>query len=282
MKKILLLFLFSLNLWPRIYSDIIKITCFYQIIAQSNPNEYPFECEDEFGETAPSSVPCDEVPCVTACEICQESYPCEEECPNILFCNHCEGLHHNPENCNNTNNSGNDIDDDNNNNNNNDNNNGYISGGGYNYYKITQEQLKKAAKETIQKIINDYGTSMAVCNIGVQTLFKKIYGFDPMSNLLANQMINYWQNSPDWESITMDEAISYTKNGHFVVGGWINPSTNGPGHVVVIMPGTDYSPDWNENVPNTMDTGGNHRWTSKRISFSFSAEKKRRYIIFLL
>lgn len=154
------------------------------------------------------------------------------------------------------------------------------TGGGNNYYKITQEQLEKAAKETIQKINQNYGTSMAVCNIGVQTLFKKIYGSNPMSNLCANQMINYWQNSPNWEAITMKEAISHTKNGHFVVAGWINPFTNGSGHVVVIMPGSGYSPDWDEDVPNSMDTGNNHRWISQRISFSFSAKKKDNILYF--
>lgn len=64
----------------------------FSATAQTSSSEL-YECEDDFGPYE-SSLPCEDTPCVTECDICKRSYPCDEDCPAIIFCTECIDYHH--------------------------------------------------------------------------------------------------------------------------------------------------------------------------------------------
>ena len=92
MRKILLSLLFSLSLFPNVGYKMSLITPF-SAMAQTSSSEL-FECEDDLFGPYESSFPCEATPCVTRCDICLRSYPCDEECPAIIFCPECIDYHH--------------------------------------------------------------------------------------------------------------------------------------------------------------------------------------------
>lgn len=75
MRKIVLISLFLLNLLPMIENGCIK-TCIVTATAQIMGTEQ-YDCEDELGPYQ-SSFPCGVEPCVTTCEYCDESMPCNQ------------------------------------------------------------------------------------------------------------------------------------------------------------------------------------------------------------
>ena len=141
--------------------------------------------------------------------------------------------------------------------------------------KKSPSQITDMAKSTVADMISKYGKNMAVCNFGVNTMFKSLFGTNDLDGKRANDMVKYWQNNPShWEQISVSEAQQLANEGYFVVAGWINPS-GGSGHVVVVVPGEEtYSPKWGCDVPQTMDTGGNKRTPSQPISDGFGPDKK--------
>ncbi len=163
---------------------------------------------------------------------------------------------------------------------------GGSSGGGNGKpsYVTTTTKLKSAATSAVSQVINGYGSYSAACNIGVQAMFKNIFGssnLPPGMTGLANDMVRAWANNPGyWHSISLSEAQSYANKGYFVVAGYINP-TGGSGHVVVIVPGNEsYSYSWKCNVPTAMDTGYKKRYSAVPISNSFGPQKKNSVFIY--
>lgn len=143
-----------------------------------------------------------------------------------------------------------------------------------NQNKKDVESIKIAVKDTVKEIISRFGTQKAYCNIGVKSVFEKLFNNKELNGMVANQMVRYWQNSSHWTSISMSQAQELANQGYFVVAGWINPSGES-GHVVVIVPGEEtYSNSWGGYVPNSMDTGSNKRRETGPISASFGSNKK--------
>lgn len=148
--------------------------------------------------------------------------------------------------------------------------------------KIPTETLSSKAKGSVDLMRILYGNQMAVCNLGVQALFKQIFGssnLPPGMSGLANDMVTAWSGNPAyWQSISLSEAQSYANQGYFVVAGYYN--ANGSGHVVVIVPGEEVSSaSWGCKVPHTMDTGRNKRSSQMPLSQSFSSRLKQ-YVYF--
>lgn len=83
MKKIWLILIFLLNLTPNISNGTFTLTGMNKMFAQLGVNE--FICEDEFGESFDSSVPCDMIACVSTCQTCGEQGICEDDhvCPDV-------------------------------------------------------------------------------------------------------------------------------------------------------------------------------------------------------
>lgn len=101
-------------------------------------------------------------------------------------------------------------------------------------------------------------------------------------NCTANQMVRYWQDTPEkWQRISMEKAMEMANQGYFVVAGWVNPSGQS-GHVVVVVPGEgEISYSWgNIKVPYVMDTGPGRRVGKQLISGSFSPKKKDKVVYF--
>ena len=64
----------------------------------------------------------------------------------------------------------------------------------------SKENLRKAASGSVEQMKNKYGLEMAVCNFGVQTMFKAIFGdtdLPPGMSGRANDMVTVWENHPD-------------------------------------------------------------------------------------
>ena len=157
-------------------------------------------------------------------------------------------------------------------------------GNGKPSYVTTTTKLKSAATSAVSQVINGYGSYSAACNIGVQAMFKNIFGssnLPPGMTGLANDMVRAWANNPGyWHSISLSEAQDYANRGYFVVAGYINP-TGRSGHVVVVVPGSmQESASWNCQVPVVMDTGGGRRRTSCLLSVGFGRDKKSNVVFF--
>lgn len=145
--------------------------------------------------------------------------------------------------------------------------------------KSSPATLTTTANKTVSTMKSKYGSSQAVCNFGVQTAFKSIYGssnLPPGMKGRANEMAKAWADNPKyWQPISLSEAQSYANQGYFVVAGYINPVPGRSGHVVVVVPGQEKKSDsWGCNVPNVMDTGSNKRTDKQWLSQSFRSSQK--------
>ena len=120
---------------------------------------------------------------------------------------------------------------------------------------------------------------MAVCNFGVQTMFKAIFGdtdLPPGMSGRANDMVTVWENHPEyWVPTELSKAQELANAGYFVVVGWKNPDTGRSGHVSVVVPGKEvYSSSWGCYVPVTMDTGYKKRESYMSLSRGYGSNKK--------
>ncbi len=142
-------------------------------------------------------------------------------------------------------------------------------------FKMTPEGLTEAANETVQYIIStdEKGETTARCNEGVRYMFQQCCNSNSLDGMLANQMVDYMESSPDWQKVPIGEVQGLANEGYFVIGGWKNP-TGGHGHVVVAVPGEAvYSGNWGCYVPMVMDTGGGKRYSSISAKYCFGKEK---------
>lgn len=150
-------------------------------------------------------------------------------------------------------------------------------------HKVTADKISSATSYAVQQVIKNWGRQQKACNIGVQEAFKRLYGYLPKGlNCTANQMVRYWQDTPEkWQRISMEKAMEMANQGYFVVAGWVNPSGQ-IGHVVVMVPGEgEISYSWgNIKVPYVMDTGPGRRVGKQLISGSFSPKKKDKVVYF--
>ena len=92
---------------------------------------------------------------------------------------------------------------------------GGSSGGGNNgegdesliNHQISAEKITTATENAVKMLLEKYGLSTPVCNIGVQTVFYELYSSADLNNMRANDMIDYWSQNPSkWEPIKMSEA----------------------------------------------------------------------------
>lgn len=147
--------------------------------------------------------------------------------------------------------------------------------------KVSKDSLEMAAKKVLEKIIRKYGSSQAVCNIGVNAMFEYLFGSNALNGMRANEIVRYWMSHPSqWQRISMSEAQALANKGYFVVAGWINP-TGRSGHVVVVVPGTAvYRSNWGGYIPNVMDTGEEKRTVKQLLSNSFNSAKRNDIVFF--
>ena len=149
-------------------------------------------------------------------------------------------------------------------------------------HQISAEKITTATENAVKMLLEKYGLSTPVCNIGVQIVFYELYSSADLNNMRANDMIDYWSQNPSkWEPIKMSEAQELANEGWFVVAGW--KATSGSGHVVVIVPGITNKGNWNGlyiNIPKAMDTGANMKTPSQGLNFSFGKKKHKDVIFF--
>jgi hypothetical protein len=65
---------------------------------------------------------------------------------------------------------------------------------------IAEEDLPKKAK----------------CNVGVYSVFEKLTGSKALNGKNANDIVNHFADSPDWEEIPMDQAQQMANEGNIV------------------------------------------------------------------
>ena len=142
-------------------------------------------------------------------------------------------------------------------------------------HQKTAAQITNAAKNAVAEMIAKHDMDEAVCNYGVNAVFKSLFGSNELDGKKANDMVRYWQNNPShWEQISVSQAQQLANEGYFVVAGWINPNSGRSGHVVVVVPGEEsYSGMWGCDVPTVMDTGLNKRTSGTSIAYSFDKRK---------
>lgn len=142
------------------------------------------------------------------------------------------------------------------------------------------DKLKNAVKEAVLQTIKTNGSKIAACNIGVNNAFTNLYKSTELKGKKANQLVEYWKSSVNWQQISISQAQQLANKGYFIVAGWKNP-TGRSGHVVVIVPGKEtYSPSWRQNVPRIMDTGPNRRSSDLPLSAGFANDKKNEVLFF--
>lgn len=217
---------------------------------------------------------CENKECTCPCPFCLKS-PCECNTENCLFCGKypCECEYNTGGGGGSSSNNGN------NNSSNNWGDNNQNSSGNTNTTGITVANIIQATKNSVKKVIQNFGYKKAYCNQGVNCAFQELVGSTVLSNMNANTMVRYWISSSDWTEITLAEAQAYANNGYFTVAGWINTSlradgTEQSGHVVVIVPGETQKGWGGMDLPCAMDTGGGMREERQKLSLSFGSDKK--------
>jgi hypothetical protein len=144
------------------------------------------------------------------------------------------------------------------------------SSGNNNTHQLNASAISLAVNRAYNSILNtDYGSKAARCNEGLRNAFKETFGSSATSldGKLANDMVNYWRTSSQWQTISKSQAQALANAGYFVVAGWKNSSGNG--HVVVIVPGSEV-----DGWPSGMDTGLGKRWKSRGINYSWGRDKR--------
>ena len=138
------------------------------------------------------------------------------------------------------------------------------------------ENISSAAQEAVNLITEKYGDIKPECNISVNEAFKQLTGSTELEKKVADEMVDHWETSEDWEEIPMSEAQELANKGEFVVAGAQAGPDENMGHVVVIVPGEEEpSTEWNCKVPMAMDTGKGRRWSSRKVSYSWRKERKK-------
>jgi len=149
--------------------------------------------------------------------------------------------------------------------------------------QLTSAAITAAAIHAVAQVIADHGYVGAYCNQGVIDAFNYAYPLELFPYMSANDLVKYWGNHPnEWHPVSMSQAQGLANQGYFVVGGWIDTTVGGHGHVVLIVPGEPTQHPWNNGttttqtyVPNTMDTGGGgRRESSEPITSGFGSDKQ--------
>ncbi|SMD37889.1 hypothetical protein SAMN04488029_3523 [Reichenbachiella faecimaris] len=139
---------------------------------------------------------------------------------------------------------------------------------------FTQDQLSTASENALNTVNDDYAHDEKACNIGLRLFYNELTCNTDLDGMLANELVEHWQDSDDWELIEMEDAQGLANDGVFVVAGAQEEGSES-GHVIVIVPGEEaYSGSWGEDVPLGFDTGPSKKWKSKKISFSWGSDKK--------
>lgn len=125
-------------------------------------------------------------------------------------------------------------------------------------------------------------TKGAVCNIGVCKMFNILTGSNELDDKSANEMIDHWVSSANWEEIPMSRAHALVNEGNIIAAGAKTGPQGINGHVVMLVPGQEgWSKNWECNVPMAMDTGKGKRWSANRLSYSFCKKDKEHIKFFL-
>ncbi len=129
---------------------------------------------------------------------------------------------------------------------------------------IAEEDLPKKAK----------------CNVGIYSVFEKLTGSKALKGKNANQIVDIFADSPDWEEIPMDQAQQLANEGNIVMVGWKNPLASprnrNSGHVAMVVPGEmEESGSWGKcKVPMTFDVGQNVRQSKDMLTKGLGKDKK--------
>ncbi len=75
---------------------------------------------------------------------------------------------------------------------------------------------KKIAHDDGRFIAEEDLPKDAKCNIGVYSVFEKLTGSKALKFKNANDIVNHFADSPDWEEIPMDQAQQMANEGNIV------------------------------------------------------------------
>jgi hypothetical protein len=138
---------------------------------------------------------------------------------------------------------------------------------------VDASAVTEAAENAVDWVEDNYGSTTAQCNRGVNHAFQELTGSDELAGVNANDMIDVIEESDNFEEIELDEVSEAANDGQIVIAG--KKEDGSSGHVALAVPGDEVnSSSWGGNVPVMMDTGANKRWSQKAISYSWSGSSK--------
>ena len=133
--------------------------------------------------------------------------------------------------------------------------------------------VTQAAENAVNYVTDNYGSTSAQCNRGVNHAFEELTGNDELAGVNANDMVDRLESSDNFEEVELDEVNELANDGQIVIAG--KKETDESGHVALMVPGEEeYSGTWQQNVPMTMDTGYGKRWSQDKLSKSWKASAK--------
>jgi len=144
---------------------------------------------------------------------------------------------------------------------------------------IAAVEVKKAAENALQWILDIYRKTSAQCNRGVSHAFEEITGSKVFNGMTANEMVDYMESSDDFVEVEVDETQELQNEGDIIIAGQkvIGEDEDGNplhGHVALGVPGNEESSKkWGGSAPVGMDTGENKRWSEKGMNWSWTSKK---------
>ena len=132
--------------------------------------------------------------------------------------------------------------------------------------------LKTAAENAVQYVTDNYGTTAANCNRGVNHAFEELTGSNELAGKNANNMVDQLEQSSNFTKINQNEVQTEANDGVIVIAG--KKEDSGSGHVALAVPGEEVKANkerWGGTAPVGMDTGSNKRWSSNGMNYSWNS-----------
>lgn len=113
------------------------------------------------------------------------------------------------------------------------------------------------------------------CNEFIQSC-AFVTGYTKLAGMLANEIVEYCEISPDWVNASAKSAQHYANEGNLVIAGWQSDTAGRGGHVCLVIPGELRVSGLHGQVPMVCNVG-NRNFYNLHAGYAFSKECPPRY-----
>ncbi len=135
---------------------------------------------------------------------------------------------------------------------------------------LAAAEVTQAAENAVETITEEYGSSSAQCNRGVNEAFTEITESEQLKGKTANEIVSHMESSDEFEEVELKDVQDEANEGEIVIAGKTGTKH---GHVAMAVPGDEVtSGSWGGKAPVGMDTGGGKRWSKNGMNYSWTSK----------